>query len=247
MNGILYFSSTGNSLFVAKQAQKQLSGQIRYIPKYEGDGSEYDQIILVSPIYSFGLPAHVIKLLPQLKGCKVYMILTYGGMVAGADRLAYEYGVENGLDVLGVYTVKMVENFTLVFTSVDAVNKLALRSAPKQVDKILSSIAKGERHIPKKKKTNRQTYETNSSNWHLLTKDFSVSEDCVRCGKCVDVCPSGNITMKNGKIEFGESCVACLGCYHRCPQKAIRYKNKKKRDRYLNPYIKESDLGKDAL
>ena len=28
MNGILYFSSTGNSLFVAQQAQKKLSGEI---------------------------------------------------------------------------------------------------------------------------------------------------------------------------------------------------------------------------
>lgn len=247
MNGILYFSSTGNSLFVAQQAQKQLSGEIRYIPRYEGDGSEYEQIILVSPIYSFGVPAHVLRLLPQLRGRKVYIILTYGGMVAGADRLIYEYGAENGLDVQGVYTVRMVENFTLTFTTVPVLNKMALRAVPKQVDKILESIRKGERHIPKEGKTKRQVFESNSSNWHLLTKDFSVSEDCIGCGKCVELCPSGNITLTDGHIQFGDSCVACLGCYHRCPQKAIRYKKKKKRDRYLNPYIKESDLGKDAL
>ncbi len=246
MNGILYFSSTGNSLFVAQMAQKCLGGHIRYIPSYSGDGSEYDQIILVSPIYSFGIPAHVREILPRLRGRRVYMILTYGGMVGGADRLAYEYGVESGMDVQGVYTVKMVENFTLTFTTVPALNKLALRTVPKRVDVILTSIQKGERHIPKSQKTKRQVFETNSANWHLLANDYSVSEDCVRCGKCVGVCPSGNIKLTDGKIQFGDSCVACLGCYHRCPQKAIRYKNKKKRDRYLHPDVKETDLGKDA-
>ena len=61
------------------------------------------------------------------------------------------------------------------------------------------------------------------------------------------LCPSDNISLKEGKIEFGDSCVACLGCYHRCPEKAIRYKNRKKRDRYFHPEVRESDLGKDTL
>lgn len=247
MNGILYFSSTGNSLFVAQMAKRRLSGEIRYIPNYHGDGSEYDQIILVSPIYSFGLPAHVIKLLPQIRGSKVHFILTYGGMAAGADRLAYEYGLENGLDVHGVYTLRMVENFTLTFSTPALLNKLALRAVPKLLDGILTSIEQEQTHIPKPQKTKRQLFETNSGNWHLLANDFSVSEDCIHCGKCVALCPSQNITLSDGHIQFGESCVACLGCYHRCPQKAIRYKNKKKRDRYINPDIKETDLGKDAL
>lgn len=247
MNGILYFSSTGNSLFVAKMAQKRLSGEIRYIPTYYGDGSEYDRVIIVCPIYSYGLPTHVSDLLPRLRKRSVTMILTYGGMTFGADRLAYEYAIENGLKVQGIYTVKMVENFTLTFSTPSFYNKMALRNAPGKIEKILSSIAKDELHIPTEKKTKRQEHETNKANWHLIANDFSVTEDCIRCGKCVDLCPSGNITMKEEKIAFGNSCVACLGCYHRCPQKAIRYKNRKKLDRYFHPDVKESDLGKDVL
>ena len=44
---------------------------------------------------------------------------------------------------------------------------------------------------------------------------------------------------------FADRCVACLGCYHRCPQKAIVYKNRKKKDRYLNPNIRESEIGQN--
>lgn len=247
MNGILYFSSTGNSLFAAQKVQQGLSGELCYIPAYKGNGSEYEKIILVCPIYSFGLPAHVFDLLPRLRDRKAYMILTYGGMVAGADRLAYEYASENGLDIRGVYTVKMVENFTLTFSTPSFYNKAALRNAPGEIEKIIASIRRDDVHIPPEKKTRRRDYERNKANWHLIANDFSVSEDCVRCGKCVDLCPSGNITIKNGEIRFGQSCVACLGCYHRCPQKAIRYKNRKKRDRYFHPEVNEADLGKDAL
>ena len=247
MNGILYFSSTGNSLFVAQMVQEILSGEIRYIPAYQGDGSEYDRIILVSPVYSYGLPVHVFDLLPRLRNRSVSMILTYGGMLSGADRLAYEYARENGLEVQGVYTVKMVENFTLTFSTPAFYNKMALHKAPKKIEEILTSIAEGKVHIPSAQKTKRQEHETNKANWHFIAQDFSVTEDCIQCEKCVSLCPSENISMKEGIITFGQSCVACLGCYHRCPRKAIRYKNRKKKDRYFHPDVNMSDLGKDKL
>ena len=36
MIGILYFSSTGNSLYIAQRVQHTMGGQIKYIPNYEG-------------------------------------------------------------------------------------------------------------------------------------------------------------------------------------------------------------------
>ena len=58
MRGILYFSSTGNSLYLAKRIREKLPGRILYLPDYAGDGSEFDEIVLVSPVYSYGLPVH---------------------------------------------------------------------------------------------------------------------------------------------------------------------------------------------
>ena len=247
MNGILYFSSTGNSLHVAQRIQKSLTGELRYIPAYKGNGSEYEKIIIVTPVYSYGLPVHVFDLLPALGGRDVYIILTYGGMLAGADRLAYEYAYENGLNVKGVYAVKMAENFTLTFSTPGFYNKLMLHASVGKIKKIVAAIAANEENIPDEKKTKRQQHETNKANWYLIAKDFSITEDCIQCGKCVNLCPSGNISLKDGKITFGESCVACLGCYHRCPKKAIQYMNRKKLDRYFHPEVKENDLGKDVL
>lgn len=79
----------------------------------------------------------------------------------------------------------------------------------------------------------------------MIGKRFSVLESCVKCGKCVDLCPAKNIRLESNHIVFLDSCVACLGCYHRCPKKAIVYLNKRKKDRYINPFIDENLIGKD--
>lgn len=118
MVGILYFSSTGNSRYIAKRAQSRLGGSIKYIPNYNGDGSEFDKIVLVTPIYSFGMPTFVYDIIPQLnKESEIFIIQNYGGMVGGADYFICEYAKEHGLNVKAVYTVKMPENFTLTFTA----------------------------------------------------------------------------------------------------------------------------------
>lgn len=246
MRGILYFSSTGNSLFVAQQLRERLGGQIRYLPAFDGSGEEFDEIIIVSPIYSFGLPVHVYDMIPDLTKIRpVWIVLTYGGMVAGADGLAYTHCKEHGVDIRGVYTVKMPENYTLDFSVPKFYEKATLKAAPKAIEKVASKIENGDVRIPKEKKSKKEIYLKNRLKWPLIVKDFSVSDDCIRCGKCVQICPSDIISIKDGAVTFADHCVICLGCYHRCPQKAIRYKNKNKTDRYLNPDIRESDIGKD--
>ena len=40
-NGILYFSGTGNSLYIAKRIQEEVGGDIKFIPNYKGNGQEY--------------------------------------------------------------------------------------------------------------------------------------------------------------------------------------------------------------
>jgi ferredoxin len=246
MVGILYFSSTGNSLYIAQRINKATGGKIIYIPKYEGIGEEFEKIIIVSPIYSFGLPCDVYDLLPKLNKDKpIHIVLNYGGMVGGADYFTYCYAKENGLNIQSVHIVKMPENYTLTFTVPSFYVKSTLKSAPKAIDKIAQSIQDNEVVIPKQKKTKKDTYIKNKGNWHLIADDFSVTDSCVLCKKCIDVCPSGNISIKDNKIVFADKCVACLGCYHRCPQKAIIYKGRIKKNRYINPNINENDIGKD--
>ena len=66
MNGIFYFSGTGNSLWLAKKVKESLGGEIRYIPNWNGDISAYDKLIIVCPVYSFGLPLPVFDFMKEL-------------------------------------------------------------------------------------------------------------------------------------------------------------------------------------
>ena len=246
MTGILYFSSTGNSIYIAKKIKEKIDGQIIYIPNYSGNGSEFEKIIIVTPIYSFGMPSHVYDLLPHLDKTKELIIVqNYGGMIGGADYYVYNYALQNSLDIKSVYTIKMPENFTLTFTMPKFYLKSILKSADARIDKVITSIVSGENSIPRKKRTKESTYLKNKSNWHVIGNRFSVNESCVKCGKCISVCPANNIAMVDNKIVFADGCVACLGCYHRCPEKAIVYLKKKKKDRYINPNIDENLIGKN--
>lgn len=246
MIGILYFSSTGNSLYIAQRVRDAMGGQIKYIPNYNGDGSEFERIVLVTPIYSYGMPTFVYDIIPRLnKTTELIIIQNYGGMVSGADYLIYQYAKEQELNIKAVYVLKMPENFTTTFTVPKFYINSTLKSADKRIDNVIDSINSGNYRVPKKCKTKIEVYLKNKSNWHLIGEDFSTTDACIKCGKCVSLCPADNICLNDGKIVFSNKCVACLGCYHRCPQKAIVYKKKNKKDRYINPNVNESHIGKD--
>lgn len=244
--GILYFSSTGNSLYIAKKVKETCGGQVLYIPRYNGNGSEFGKIILVTPIYSFGLPLPVLDLLKRLdKNVGLIVIQNYGGMIGGADRLFYEYALKFGLNVRSVYALKMPENFTLVLPPPAFYKNRILKSADKRINAVIDAILRQKYRIPEKKRTREKTYIKNKNNWHFIAERFSVNDTCTRCGKCAAVCPVRNISFSDGRISFGNRCIACLGCFHRCPQKAIVYKKKSGKKQYVNPNINEEEIGKN--
>lgn len=246
MIGILYFSATGNSLYIAQKVQKRLGGQIKYIPAYEGDGREFEKILIVTPVYSYGMPTFVYDLLPRLdKRKEIIVIQNYGGMLCGANYLMLRRCAENGLNIKAVYAMKMPENFTLTFSVPKFYVHSTLKKAEMRIAAIIDKIEAGHYDLPEKQRTREKTYLKNKSNWHIIGKRFSVNESCIQCEKCINLCPANNISVIDGKIVFADRCVACLGCYHRCSQKAITYRGKKKKDRYVNPNISEHEIGKD--
>lgn len=50
---------------------------------------------------------------------------------------------------------------------------------------------------------------------------IKVTEQCIGCGACVDVCPFGAIIMEDGKAVITEACTACGACIEVCPVSAI--------------------------
>ena len=84
---------------------------------------------------------------------------------------------------------------------------MVLRKAPKRIKSVIGVIKDDvEIVIPKPKKDKwTPKHLENRKIWHTLAKDFSVTEACNNCKKCVRICPTNNIKFRDGNIIFGDN------------------------------------------
>ena len=54
------------------------------------------------------------------------------------------------------------------------------------------------------------------------------AQKCTLCGKCIEKCPFGALTIEGSGIEVNEKCRMCGLCVRNCPEKAIRFEQKAK-------------------
>ena len=57
-------------------------------------------------------------------------------------------------------------------------------------------------------------------------KPTFIHEKCIRCRKCIDICPASALSMVDKKIVLNEDkCVMCYCCHEVCPAEAIEIRN----------------------
>lgn len=241
---VFYFTGTGNSLYVAKQIEKEPVSIPRVI--HEGNLEYFaDSIGIVSPVYGHEVPPMVRDFMQKatFHTDYFYMILTYGNRHGGAAELAEKLCDECGIKVSYINVIMMADNWLPSFDMEEQ------KKIDKKVDENLSVILEDLKarkamisSVTDADRTAHRQFLDRMSQmpadaWQHLLK---VTEKCTGCGICEKVCPTASIQVVDGKaVHIPGNCQTCLACAHACPQKAIRLTipEKNPNARYRNEHI----------
>jgi ferredoxin/flavodoxin len=253
MNNIIFcFSGTGNSLVVARDIAERLGDTkivlIADAMKEERIDLPYERVGFVCPAYFGSLPPIIGRFAAKLdlsKAQYVFAVITAGAIHGGSFDSLGRLIAERGGCLNAGFPVQMPGNYIAMYGAWPArLQRFLYKKTKKKTAKIAQSI--------KEKRTNRSCEENTKtskpltdrmSGYEKFAKDYRVTEKCTGCETCVKICPMRNITMVDGKPQFGENCERCMACIQWCPVKAIEYKNiTAKRKQYRHPDVKSSDL-----
>ena len=240
---LLYFTATGNNLYLAKR----LGGELYSIPQLIKEGIyEFtdEKIGLIFPIYNWSVPANVEEYLSKvtLNSDYIFAIMSYGFAHGGATHHLLEIGKKNNLTFSYINTIKMVDNYLPGFSMEAQIKTEFKKDIEKNLDLIISDISNDKKNL--NPNSFIETWMTKGALKVMphqigvgLTEKFSVEDSCTTCGICAKVCPTDNIKVNHAKPEFFNQCCSCLACTQNCPQNAIRLKGEKSNTRFRNQHV----------
>jgi ferredoxin len=248
---ILYFTSTGNCLYVAKR----IGGELLSIPRLQKDGVydiQDDTVGIVVPIYSFDVPRNVRRYFDKvnIKAEYVFAVMTYGNLSMAALRQLKKLLESRNVPLHYSAEIKMVDNYLPIFEAVEQIKKQDDAKTEQEIDAIIAGIKNRECSLVQHGLFKRyMTYiysrryaaGKDNHNPHTSAQLFTVNDNCNGCGTCREVCPVKNITGMT-KPEYQDHCEFCLACIHLCPKNAIHLPMEKSEKRFINPHIKLPEI-----
>ncbi len=209
----------------------------------------------VFPTYFWGMPSIVEEFIGRLslKGLtgenKVYLVLTAGGSTGMTDKLTRKALKNRGIHLNACFSVSMPDSYCILLDLMTPTEQIEpmLRDADVRILDIIVALGQflkqergaesgelitswgGKLLIDRGGVPRLKTLLLNPLyNVSRKTKGFHADDRCVSCGKCVQVCPLGIISLgADGKPVWSrEKCVHCLACLHNCPVQALQYGNK---------------------
>lgn len=255
MKSIIYwFSGTGNSLSVAMDLAKAL-GDTELIPIagiINRNIPSSEKMVVVFPVYAFGLPVIVRRFLqraPVTAAKYIYTVATMGGLAGTVHQEARELLAKQGATLAAGWSIQMPGNYPVLASPPPAEKQFRIfAKAQQRIGEIAAQISAGKTGI----------YEDMRAplSWFLAPihkpalnrfpesdSNFVVGKNCKSCALCAKVCPVENIRLAEGKPVWMHHCEQCMACLQWCPTQAIEHGTSTVgKPRYHHPRFKASDL-----
>lgn len=242
---IAYFSGTGNTEYVARSIANLIGNDTVEIAKTDPKSLYFSGsfFCLCFPIHSWGVPGIVLSFIDSLSDefvnrlngehIPVIAVCTCGDDTGLAPEMLANALAKKGIELKGCWSVQMPNTYVLLpGFDVDSVKteRWKLAKAPGRIHKIVEDIKRKDWKVDVTRGSlpwlKTKVVYPMTRLWRCNPKKFTVSQECIGCGRCVAACPTGNIRMRTGHPSWGMNCTSCLACYHSCPTRALGYNNR---------------------
>lgn len=231
---ILYFTGTGNSLYIARQLADE-NTEILSIPQMMKQGRydfAADEIGIVYPIYGHMPPNMVRNFIKQARlvaGYK-FAVLTFGMLDFNAAEIWDNISRQSGTTFDYINTIVMVDNWLPNFNMADQIKMD--KHIPEQLAKVKEDLGQQKKWVKPATDAARRAHEgfmyfsrLDPDIGFLMRSEkyFQVTDACIGCGICTEVCPRGNYKLTSEGVKGEGDCDFCFSCIHNCPQHAIQF------------------------
>ena len=238
---VIYFSGTGNSKYCAKMLASELGDEAVDSFNFIKNGIAGEFIcgkpwVFVAPTYCWQLPRIFEDFIRSSNfdgNDDAYFVMTCGSDIGNAEKYLKKICQDKGLNYKGVLEVVMPENYIAMFNAPEEEEaERIVRAARRPLSRAVKQI--DANHPLKGPKVNLigkiLSGPANPLFYKLFVKAkaFYATDACIGCGKCSELCPLNNITIKNNKPIWRDNCTHCMACICNCPTEAIEYGNKSK-------------------
>ncbi len=239
----VYFSGTGTTKTIVTQVAKGLSTALD-LPTNEIDFTAYkarmrklvfsetDLVVIGLPVYAGRLPNLILPYIKAIQGngSMAVPIVLYGNRNYDDALMELKTELEkNEFHAISAGAFIGEHSFSKVLAAgrPDAED---LRSADSLADKTAQTI----HHLSRDNELIKDLLEVKGNmplHAYYTPRDRKgnpidirkvkpkINENCINCGKCIEMCPMGAIDSRDPALVSG-ICIKCCACIKRCPQQA---------------------------